>query len=91
MNKREQVLAEYKVDNGVICSPGKFEGEPVFAPHYWHLGLDGFADSDDGEAFVFKFKNNGPDFALWPELKEWLGCKRTLRLREDCQGFVHCY
>lgn len=77
--------------NGRITQPGKFEGEPIFAPYYYGIGLEGFADSDDGKAYGFRFKNSDVDFVLWPELKKWLGRKRSLRIVEDSQGFIHCY
>ena len=87
---------EYDNDGKKIVQPGKFEGEPIFAPHYWGLGLEGFADSDDGKVYTFKFTakeltpgdNGASPFAV--ELKSWLGKRRTLRMTENEQGFVHC-
>lgn len=76
--------------DGRITQPGKFEGEPIFAPYYWQAGLEGFADSDNGTAFGFRFSNAGDDFTLWPELKKWLGRKRAMKLYEDDNGFVRC-
>ena len=83
--------AEYDIENGRITSPGKFEGEPIFAPYFWNLGLEGFADNDDGSVYRFKITKDDESNPYWPELKAWLGTKRTLRLREDSQGFVHCF
>jgi len=87
---------EYDNDGTRITQPGKFEGCPVFAPHYWDLALQGFSDSDNGTVFTFKFENakfeldhNDKQWAT--ELKAWLGRKRTLRMQEDSQGFVHCF
>lgn len=88
---RDKVLAEYQHENERITSPGKFEGEPVFAPHFWNIGLEGFADEDNGKVYLFKFKTTDAEMQAWPELKKWLGRKRTLRLVENDQGFVHCY
>lgn len=89
--KRSEILKQYTVDaNGRIASPGKFEGEPIFAPHFWQMGLEGFADSDDGRVYGFRLKNGDPEFREFPELKKWLGRKRSLKLFEDSQGFVHC-
>lgn len=86
-----RVRADYDHDaNGRITQPGKFEGEPIFAPYFWQVGLEGFADSDNGKVYTFRFVNGCTDFALWPELKRWLGRKRTIRLFEDSQGFVYC-
>lgn len=84
-----EVKNEYQIEHDRITSPGKFEGEPVFAPHFWDMGLQGFADSDDGQ--VYKFKITPKDREEWPQLDAWLGRKRTLSLREDDQGFVHCF
>lgn len=81
---------EYANDGTRITAPGKFEGCPVFAPYYWGLALGGLSDSDNGKEFFFHFKVGEPDFSEWPTLKAWLGRKRTLRLSEDEQGFVHC-
>jgi hypothetical protein len=82
---------EYENDGERITQPGKFEGEPIFAPYFWNLALEGFADIDNGKVYTFKITkaDNGNQF--WPEICNWLGRKRTIRLREDEQGFVHCF
>lgn len=87
---------EYTNDGERITAPGKFEGEPVFAPYFWDLGLSGFSDSDNGNVYTFRFAfgSNPQDQELatkFPTLKKWLGRKRSLNLREDDQGFVHCF
>lgn len=96
---RDEVLKDYEVKDGRIVSPGKFEGEPVFAPVFWQMGLEGFSDGDDGKVYSFRFafsgrRGNPQDEALlkeWPELGKWLGRKRSLKMYEDSQGFVRCY
>jgi len=89
----KQSQCEYDNDGKRITQPGKFEGEPIFAPYFWNLALEGFADADDGKVFTFKLALEGQDKGnpFRPELKHWLGRKRTLRLSEDSQGFVHCF
>lgn len=82
---------EYENNGTTITQPGKFEGEPVFAPHFWQLGLEGFADSDNGNVYSFRFDKDDKEFAEWPTLKEWLGRRRVLRMREDSAGFVRCF
>lgn len=82
---------EYENDGKRITQPGKFEGEPVFAPYFWQLGLEGFADSDEGIVYLFRFDKDDKEFTEWPTLKKWLGRRRTLRLREDGNGFVRCF
>lgn len=46
---------DYTVRGGVITSPGKFEGEPLYVPYYYGIGLEGFADESgtlkDGTAW----------------------------------------
>lgn len=95
-----EIRKAYKHDaNGRITQPGKFEGEPIFAPYFWGIALDGFADSDNGHSYGFRFSFGGTGASAdsdrkilkdFPELKEWLGRKRSLKLVEDSQGFVHC-
>lgn len=79
----------YKACNGRIISPGKFEGEPDFAPSFWFAGLEGLSDSDDGETFTFRITKD--DKEKFPNLKSWIGRGRVLKMREDSQGFVHCF
>ena len=86
-------------DNGVITSPGKFEGEQNYVPYFWNLGLDGCADTDispdsftDDETHsnyltdhpVFGFGLTDADRAKWPELKG----QDRIELWESDLGFV---
>lgn len=82
---RDTIVANYRVDaRGTIRSPGKFEGEMLYVPHYWDCVLDGAADEDAGrEAF---FRVTDADRQLFPEL----GAIYGLSLRESDQGFVDC-
>lgn len=88
---RSDIEQQYNVKNGRIVSPGKFEGEPVFAPHFWELGLEGFSDDDEVGVFKFQIKQDDPEHEMFPELAGFCGLNGTLRIREDDQGFVHCY
>lgn len=89
---RQEILAAYDVDsNGRIVSPGKFEGEPIFAPYFWDIGLSGFADSDNGRFYSFRINKDDEAHHEFPELKQWLGRCRVLRMSQDGQGFVHCF
>lgn len=47
MLTRAEILKEWQVRDGRIVSPGKFEGEPVYAPALYDLMLQGFADESD--------------------------------------------
>lgn len=80
---RHEVEHWYKVEDGRIASPGKFEGEPAWAPSFWDAALNGFADDDDGVRFAFW--PDPADRREWPELA---GVAKVL-LWQDEQGFVH--
>ena len=96
----QETRKAYRHDaTGRITQPGKFEGEPIFAPYFWNLALEGIADRDNGHSFVFRFAFTGSGASSqadrellkdFPELKRWLGRKRALMLAEDSYGFVHC-
>lgn len=88
----QNTQCEYTNDGARITQPGKFEGEPVFAPYFWNLALEGFADSDNGKIYTFRFNFNGADkdVPFKAELRAWLGDRRALRMGESSQGFVHC-
>lgn len=83
---------EYANDGARITQPGKFEGEPIFAPYFWDLALNGMADQDDGETFTFRFAfaTTDCDIAFRKELQQWLGRRHGFSMKEDSQGFVHC-
>ena len=76
---------EYENNGTVITAPGKFEGEPVFAPWFWDAGLSGMSDDDDGEYYGFTLDES--DVARFPQLAG----KTRVALREDSAGFVHTY
>ncbi len=85
---REEILKQYTVKDGRITNPGKFEGQPIFVPLLWNMALDGFADRDTGRAYVFNVPKDDPWRKEWPELDQWLGRKRTIRVVQTDQGFV---
>ncbi len=66
-----------------IKTPGQFEGEMYYVPYFWKLGIEGMADEDDGVTFTFRL--TAEDKERFPELRK----RRTLKLREDGQGFVY--
>lgn len=81
---RREILANYDIDNnGVITSLGKFEGEMLYVPYFWEIGLDGCADEDEDGVFTFDIDED--DLAEFPELA---GVSK-LMLEESEQGFVY--
>jgi hypothetical protein len=81
--KRTDIEAEYTIENGVIRNPGKFEGEPIYAPYFWDALLNGFADSDDDGVAVFDIEAS--DIEQFPELAN----VERIALYESDQGFVY--
>jgi len=82
-----EALNGYEIEDGIIRSPGKFEGEPVYVVHYWHLAMDGFAyDCDARECNGWVFPVTTEDVAMFPELE--LGC--IIHIGESGNGFVYC-
>lgn len=84
---REEILKDYKVKNGTIRSPGKFEGERVYVPYFWDCAMNGCADEDDGDILTFIITQE--DLDEFPELVEdkyAVGENLYLRVRDD--GFV---
>jgi len=68
---------------GVISNPGKFEGEPLYAPYFWDLALGGLAHEDDGTVYTFVVTES--DRAKFPDLKD----ANNVLLEETESGFVY--
>lgn len=81
---RNEIEVEYKVKDGRIVSPGKFEGEPIYAVAFWDAALNGMADDDNENGFEFDLTDE--DHTEWPELE---GCDHILLVESD-NGFVEC-
>jgi len=73
----------YEVKNGIIRSPGRFEGEPTYAPYFYDATLNGEGDTDESEVTTFEI--NETDRKLFPELKD----VKTIYLWQSDQGFVY--
>lgn len=70
---RAEIESEFDIQDGIIKDPGKFEGEPVYAPYFYVLGMDSGADedvygADDTIHSVFFITDE--DREQFPELKE---------------------
>lgn len=91
MNKTEQTnIAEgYEVRDGIIRSPGKFEGEPVYALHFYDAMLNGGGDITvyDGDIPCELFTISDEDRKLFPD--DFNGYA-SASLIESNQGFVYC-
>jgi hypothetical protein len=82
---RQDILNEYKVnEQGIIQSPGKFEGEMLYVPYFWDAYLNGMADDDDGNVLTFIVDSG--DKNEFPELANIT----KIHLEESDNGFVYC-
>jgi hypothetical protein len=81
---RSEIIAAYVIRRGTIVSPGRFEGQPVFAPYYYEALLSGLADEENDDAAVFDVLQE--DVAEFPELASF----EKVFLSEDEQGFISC-
>lgn len=81
-----ELLAGYDVVDGKIRSPGKFEGEPIYAPYFHEALLNGDADMSDGEDGWALFEVYEEDVEEFPELLKNVA---VVMLRVDDNGFVH--
>ena len=69
---RSEIEQAYSINaRGVICTPGKFEGEQVWAPAIYDIVLDGFGETfswPDDES-IFDIVDCDDDLrALFPEI-----------------------
>ena len=65
---RQDVEREHTIAHGHVVSKGKFEGEPVWAPYFWQLALDGAADWESEDLDKYQFAVTQDHKAIWPEL-----------------------
>jgi hypothetical protein len=84
MPTREEIESEYNVVDGIIRSPGKFEGEPVYIVDFWHALVDGCGEEMEDETGVVSFELADEDYTKWPELDGYT----HVRIREDSDGFA---
>ncbi len=80
---REQILTQYDVQNGIIRTPGKFEGEPTYAPYFWSDYLNG-AWEEVGDLAIAPLEP--ADFSEFPEIPSRA---EYVALEESSEGFVH--
>jgi hypothetical protein len=81
---RNEILAQFDVEGGIIRTPGKFQSEPIYAPYFWDLMMDGVQDEDMDEGNGVVFNIGEDDLNEFPELK---GINKII-LEQDDNGFV---
>jgi hypothetical protein len=90
---RLEILEAFNVHNGLITTPGKFEGEPIYAPYFYAFGHDecevlSHADDTAGE-FAALIRPFATDHTEFPELHENQKAPAYILLTESSTGFVH--
>ena len=76
----------YTIDSqGIIVSPGKFEGEQRYSLYFYDLYMNGSWDDEDEDG-VLSFNLDEQDWNRYPELRD----TKTVFLYEDNYGFVYC-
>ena len=86
IESRKGVMDQYEVDqDGLIRSPGKFEGQMLYVPYLWEIYLNGGAAEDDGEVVTIEIDHE--DEIHFPELA---GITHAY-LEQSDSGFVSCH
>ena len=82
---RKEILDLYRVEDGIILNPGKFEGCSLYAPYFRHLTLNGGGDEVcfDRDTQYDLFFITEEHLVAFPELE---GID-VLVVWEDDQGF----
>jgi len=88
MNKNTQteIAKDYDVRNGIIKSPGKFEGEPILTLYYYDAFLNGDGDSIDEDSNDLAFNVTAEEAEAFGLT---VGDRVTLTFSD--QGFVGHY
>ena len=88
---REEIVTQYTVNGqGIITSPGKFEGQMIFAPYFYNASLE-YEPNADGDIEV---PVEPSDVIRFPELLDETGeCEGPptyVLVYEDENSFVDC-
>ncbi|KKL51378.1 hypothetical protein LCGC14_2296090 [marine sediment metagenome] len=82
-----QVRIEYDINEyGLIQSPGKFEGEMLYAPHLYDVMLNGCLDQSEDDDSMGELTINQTDVDLFPD---YFNLGDVYVLSECEQGFFY--
>ena len=80
------MLQEYEEE---VKRPGRFEGEPLYAPYFWDQVMNGGGDEtiegEDDETIIDVFIVTAEDRLLFPDLSE----AKKVFIYCDNHGFIH--
>jgi hypothetical protein len=94
MQAKAEIVSKHTTRDGIIRSPGKFCGEPVWAPMLYEWSLDqsywekwGGGEQEDGSRpnSWYAWKVDDDMRAVFPELKDAF----AVGIEETDQGFVY--
>lgn len=71
----------YRMFKEMTTRPGKFQGEKPYVPYFYEIGMNGFANEDDGG---WSFDVKPEDVTIFPELRG----KRKVKIDVSDNGFV---
>ena len=82
----DHLLIGYDVNNGIIRTPGKFEGEMYYSLYFYANYLEGGADHDymEQDTFISRFDLTVSEKEAFPELSEYT----MFEFYEDNSGFI---
>lgn len=84
MEPSEAYADRYRVQNGLIRNPGKFEGEPLYVPYFYDFYLEGGGEAEEEDG-GYRITIEAQDIQAFPALAGFT----TICLYEDDAGFVY--
>jgi hypothetical protein len=82
--KRREIEDLYRIEDGIIRSPGEFQGQALYMPHFWDRFMDDGADENVDDSDLVCCTVTFEDVMEFPELK--LG--QVVRFYEDDKGCI---
>jgi len=82
---REEIEKNFTIKEGIIHSPGKFEGEPLWAPYFWEIVLEEAGHEGNEAVTSVDVSIDDRDREIFPELC-WA---KEISLWCDDNGFVY--
>jgi len=82
--KRHEIEDLFRIEDGIIRSPGEFQGQALYLPHFWDRFMDGGADEDVDDSDLVSCTVTVEDAMEFPELN----VGQVVRFYEDDRGCI---
>ena len=82
--KRREIEDLFRIEAGIICSAGEFQGQALYIPHFWDRFMDGGADEDVDDSELVCCTVTLEDVIEFPELT----VGQVVRFYEDDKGCI---